>query len=67
MSSENNNSTFGLLPVLLTVLFIGLKLTNHIDWSWIWVLSPLWLIVLASMAVISIWFLFTVFFEFIKK
>lgn len=28
---------------LLTVLFIGLKLTNHIDWSWWWVLSPMWI------------------------
>lgn len=28
---------------LLTVLFIGLKLTGYIDWSWWWVLSPLWI------------------------
>ncbi len=28
---------------LLTILFIGLKLTNYIDWSWWWVLSPLWI------------------------
>ena len=28
---------------LLTVLFIGLKLTHYIDWSWWWVLSPLWI------------------------
>lgn len=27
----------------LAVLFIGLKLTNLIAWSWIWVLSPLWI------------------------
>ena len=27
----------------LTILFIGLKLGNLIDWSWWWVLSPLWL------------------------
>lgn len=27
---------------LLAILFIGLKLTGHIDWSWFWVLSPLW-------------------------
>jgi len=27
---------------LLTVLFIGLKLTDYISWSWLWVLSPLW-------------------------
>ena len=28
---------------LLTILFIGLKLMDYIDWSWWWVLSPLWL------------------------
>jgi hypothetical protein len=27
---------------LLTVLFIGLKLTNIIDWGWGWVLAPIW-------------------------
>lgn len=31
------------LPTLLGVLFIGLKLTGHIAWSWLWVLSPFWL------------------------
>jgi hypothetical protein len=30
-------------PTLLTILFIGLKLTNYITWSWLWVLSPLWI------------------------
>lgn len=28
---------------LLTILFIALKLTNIISWSWWWVLSPLWI------------------------
>ena len=28
---------------MLTVLFIGLKLTHYIVWSWWWVLSPLWM------------------------
>ena len=28
---------------LLTILFIALKLTDYIDWPWIWVLSPLWI------------------------
>ena len=36
----SSGSTFA---SLLTVLFIGLKLTNHINWPWIWVLSPLWI------------------------
>lgn len=33
-----------LFAVLLTVLFIGLKLTSHIDWAWVWVLAPLWIL-----------------------
>jgi hypothetical protein len=28
---------------LLFLLFLGLKLTNNIDWSWWWVTAPLWL------------------------
>jgi len=27
---------------LLAILFIGLKLTGHIDWSWWGVLAPIW-------------------------
>jgi uncharacterized protein (DUF983 family) len=27
---------------MLTILFIGLKLTHNIEWSWWWVLSPTW-------------------------
>lgn len=29
------------MRTLLTVLFVGLKLTGNIIWSWWWVLSPL--------------------------
>lgn len=32
---------------LLTILFIALKLTGVIAWSWWWVLSPIWISVLA--------------------
>jgi hypothetical protein len=28
---------------LLLLLFIGLKLTGEIAWSWWWVLSPVWI------------------------
>lgn len=28
---------------LLLLLFIGLKLAGFIDWSWWWVLSPIWI------------------------
>ena len=42
--SENSNSSSGINFIgLLTLLFVGLKLTDNIDWSWLWVLSPLWI------------------------
>lgn len=42
--SDTSNSSGGVgLTGLLTVLFIGLKLGHVIDWSWWWVLSPLWI------------------------
>ncbi len=31
------------LSTILTILFVTLKLTGNIDWSWVWVLSPLWI------------------------
>lgn len=46
-----------LLTTLLTVLFIGLKLTNHIDWSWWWVLAPLWIPTSLVLLVIIILFI----------
>ena len=38
---NTNTNGVGFLG-LLTLLFIGLKLTGYITWSWVWVLSPLW-------------------------
>lgn len=40
--SVQSSSAIG-FPGLLTILFIGLKLSHVIDWSWLWVLSPLWM------------------------
>lgn len=43
---------------LLTIVFIALKLTNFIDWSWVWVLAPLW--IGFALSVILIIFMFIV-------
>ena len=37
-----NGGSIG-LPGLLTVLFVALKVTDYVDWSWWWVFSPLWI------------------------
>ena len=43
MKNKNvRNSGKGFISVL-TLIFILLKLTNNISWSWIWVLSPIWI------------------------
>lgn len=45
MSSETKVSYSGGIGFsgLLTIVFIILKLIGKIDWSWWWVLSPLWI------------------------
>lgn len=53
MASEASSSGIGFCG-LLTILFIGLKLTGHITWSWIWVLSPLWIGLLISLGILGL-------------
>lgn len=56
MSDKSTNSGgigfFG----LLAILFIALKLTGVINWSWWWVTSPLWGGLALWLAIISIIF-----------
>jgi hypothetical protein len=41
-SQQVTSGGFGLSTVLF-IIFLILKLTNTIDWSWWWVTSPLWI------------------------
>nr|DAZ72758.1 MAG TPA: transmembrane protein [Caudoviricetes sp.] len=41
--SKNSNGTAGGGSGVLLVVFIVLKLCKVITWSWVWVLSPLWI------------------------
>jgi hypothetical protein len=42
MSNKKSNSGLSLTAVLF-IVFLVLKLTGNIDWSWWWVTSPLWI------------------------
>ena len=53
MNSSSSSSGIGFTG-LLTVLFVGLKLTGHIAWPWVWVLSPLWISFLLVIAIAAI-------------
>lgn len=60
-TNNNNNGSKGTgFLGLLTITFIVLKLTGYIEWSWLWVLAPLWLplvvlaVVFAGILVVAI-------------
>lgn len=51
--SESNTSVGFSFEFVLFVVFLVLKLTGTIDWSWWWVTSPLWI----SLAIVAVIFL----------
>jgi hypothetical protein len=54
----NNTSGGGIsLLTVLGIVFIVLKLTKTIDWSWWWVLAPFWIPFVFVMAFMLIFFL----------
>lgn len=56
MNNNNNSTAYGGIGFtgLLTILFIALKVMGYIDWSWWWVLSPLWIPVIFFLLVFGI-------------
>lgn len=54
MSNSSSSSSSGGIGFvgLLTIVFITLKLTGNIAWSWWWVLSPIWITVLVVAAIV---------------
>lgn len=58
MNNNNSGATGGIgFCGLLTIVFIVLKLCGVISWSWVWVLSPLWISFSLVVIIIAITFL----------
>jgi hypothetical protein len=58
--SNTSNSSNGLgIGTILFLIFMVLKLTNYIDWSWWWVTAPLWIpiIILGVVGLIAIFYI----------
>jgi hypothetical protein len=55
MSKEKQVTIFnsGILTILF-VVFLVLKLTGEIDWSWWWVTSPLWIPLALLLIIINV-------------
>lgn len=67
-TKTSNNSTGGVgFFGLLAIVFIVLKLTGYIAWSWWWVLSPLWLPLVVLLAGVMIYAVVSVSIEVLRK
>jgi uncharacterized membrane protein YraQ (UPF0718 family) len=64
--SENTSSGISFTGALL-LIFITLKLTNIIDWSWWWVLGPIWIPLLLAGLVILIAIIIGIIIELVFK
>jgi hypothetical protein len=53
MSDNSYNGGFSFASILF-LIFLVLKLTNYIDWSWWWVTSPLWISTLIMIFLIGL-------------
>ena len=60
MSENTQNNGIGFFG-LLGILFIGLKLTGFITWSWIWVLAPIWIPIIILGFIVILGFLVILF------
>lgn len=60
MMNNNSNALGGLGGTLLQIAFIVLKLCGVINWSWLWVLSPMWI-------GFALWLLAVVIFSIVKS
>lgn len=53
MNNKTKQGGLGIVSVL-TIIFVVLKLLGGIKWSWIWVLSPIWISAVIVVAVFSV-------------
>lgn len=53
--SESKTSSGGIgLGGVVFLIFLVLKLTGHIDWSWWWVTAPIWGVLAVGLALILV-------------
>lgn len=58
MKKESSRGTEMTLSMLL-VAFVVLKLCGVINWSWIWVLSPVWMPIALALIVVGVALIFS--------
>ncbi len=66
MANESKSGGLG-IGMILFIVFLVLKLTGTIDWSWWWVTSPLWIPFVAAVVILGIVGLIAAIIEYLSK
>ena len=66
MANESKSGGLG-IGMILFIVFLVLKLTGTIDWSWWWVTSPLWIPLALGGLVIGIVGVIAIIIEYFSK
>jgi hypothetical protein len=57
MSNQTTNTGISVYTTIF-LIFLVLKLTGNISWSWWWVTSPLWIPLLLVLSIMALIFIF---------
>lgn len=49
---------FGGIGTILAIIFMVLKLTGNLDWSWVWVFAPIWIPIALAVGILVIYLIF---------
>jgi len=66
MANESKSNGIG-IGMVLFIVFLVLKLTGTIDWSWWWVTSPLWIPFVAAGVILGIAGVIAIIIEYFSK
>ena len=66
MTNESKSGGLG-IGMILFIVFLVLKLTGTIDWSWWWVTSPLWIPFAAAAVILGIVGVIAIIIEYLSK
>lgn len=65
-ASDAGKTAISINGFVIFIVFLVLKLTGQITWSWVWVTSPLWLPLALLLALVVLLAFFAFIYEFVR-
>ena len=70
MKKESNQQLTmgaGMFFELMFLMFLGLKISGKIDWSWWWVFAPIWVPISVVLVILGIIALYLIIYKIVSK